>query len=524
MPRSPRSDLARPFLTSRRAELPSGRFGLRLLAILVSAGLYGLSFPPHGSAVLAWFALVPFLIALRGLSARAALFLGWISGLTMAYAITDFLPESVATYYGQGVVFGLALFVVSVTFMCCLSHMLFAAWYRWPRRSEGLLSPLVVGAAWVVAEFLRGDLSGNPWGTIGYTQARVLPLVQVAEWTGVYGVSFVVVAMNAAIADLLGQRRALRESVAKVAIVGGIVAVLFLWGDVRLAEVEAEPAGHVPIAVVQGNVDLGSRWSEELYGENLEDYLRQTRDTAKTRPAELVFWPENAVTFFLADEPLYRYAIGRVLSEVDAQLVTGGPYQEPGPPQRYYNATFLLAPSGEIAARYDKRILLPFAEYYPAWLAALSRRDFSGVREFTPGAASAPLPTVAGPAAVVTCNEALFPRTVSERVAEGGGYLVNLANDAWLGVHRYSDRVLDMVALRSVEQRRYTVRASSSGGSAIIAPSGRVLAKSEPFAAEVLRGEIGSRRDVTPYGSFGDVFVALCALVVAVTPLRALKS
>jgi apolipoprotein N-acyltransferase len=498
--------------------------GFRLLLILVSAGLYGLSFPPYGAAALAWFALVPFLIALRGLSAGKTLLLAWISGLTMAYAITDFLPESVATYYGQGVVFGLLLFVASVTVMCCLSHMLFAVWYRWPGRSEGLLSPLVVGAAWVVAEFVRGDLEGNPWGTMGYTQARVLPLVQVAEWTGVYGVSFVLVAMNAALADLVVQREALRGRIARVAVVAAVAVSLFVWGDARLAEVEAEPGGDVPIAVVQGNVDLGARWREELYGENLEDYLRQTRDSTQADRAALVFWPENAVTFFLADEPLYRYSIGRVLSETGAQLVTGGPYTEPGPPRRYYNSTFLLAPSGEVAQRYDKRILLPFAEYYPAWLAAFSKRGFEGVREFTPGRPSPPLPTAAGPAAIVTCNEALFPRTVSERVAEGGGFLVNLANDGWLGVHRYSDRVLDMVAFRSVEQRQYMVRASSSGGSAIIAPSGRVLAKSEPFAAEVLRGEIRSRREGTPYGRFGDVFVVVCAVVVGVASLRAVRS
>jgi len=495
--------------------------GARFLLILATAGLYGLSFPPYGSAVVAWFALVPLLVALRGLAVGAALILAWMSGLTMAYAITDFLPGSVATYYGQGWAFGMLLFVASVTVMCCLSHMLFAVWYRWPARPEGLLSPLVVGAAWVVAEFIRGDLEGNPWGTMGYTQARVLPLVQVAEWTGVYGVSFVVVAMNAALADVV-VRRGARRALAKVAVavVACIAIALFAFGRVRLGAVEAEPGGDVPIAVVQGNVDLGARWREELYGENLADYLRQTRDTALQDPVRLVFWPENAVTFFLADEELYRYSIGRVLEATGAQLVTGGPYKQPGAPPRIHNSAFLVAPSGDVLARYDKRVLMPFAEYYPGWLEIFLNRRFDGVSEFTPGDSPLLLPTVAGPAAIVTCNEALFPRTVNERVADGGGYLVNLANDGWLGVHKYSDRVLDMVALRSVEHRQYTVRASSSGGSAIIAPSGRVLAKSAPFAAEVLRGSIRSRPGATPYGRLGDLFVALCALVVVLASLR----
>ena len=487
--------------------------GLRFVLMLLSAVLYGLSYPPYGSPWIAWFALVPLFLALRGLSRGRAALLAWVSGLVMAYAITDFLPAAVAYYYGQGLFFGVLLFVASVSVMCCLSHVLFALWYRWPGRSESFWSPLLVGAGWVVAEFVRGDLEGNPWGTMGYTQVPLLPMVQIAEWTGVYGVSFLLVAMNAALADAVVRRGAARE-LGKVALVAALAIAVFLHGRARLGEVEREAGGDVPIAVVQGNVDLGSRWRQELYGQNLDAYLRQTRDAARSDPPRLVFWPENAVTFFLADDPLYRYAIGKVLSATGTELVTGGPHVESGPPQRYYNSAFLLAPDGEVVARYDKRVLMPFAEYYPAWLAVLSQRQFGGVREFSAGDHSAPLPTVAGPAAVVTCNEALFPRTVRERVADGGGYLVNLANDGWLGVHKYSERVLDMVALRSIEHRRYGVRASSSGGSAILAPSGRVLAAAAPFAAEVLRGEIRARFDVTPYGRLGDWFVALCALAV----------
>ncbi|MBY0276360.1 apolipoprotein N-acyltransferase, partial [Candidatus Binatia bacterium] len=473
----------------------------RIVLMLATVVLYGLSYPPYGSPLVAWLALVPLFLALRGLSAGHALLLAWVSGLAMAYAITDFLPAAVAYYYGQGLFFGVLLFVASVSVMCCLSHMLFALWYRWPGatrsvtatgdgraiadvpawRAAGAPSPLLVGAAWVVAEFIRGDLEGNPWGTIGYTQVRWLPMVQIAEWTGVYGITFVVVAMNAALADVVVQR-ARPRALGRVALVAMLALAVVTYGRARLAAVEAEPPGDVPIAVVQGNVDLGARWRQELYGQNLEDYLRQTRDAARHEPAQVVFWPENAVTFFLEDEALYRYAIGHVLAPLGAQLVTGGPHAEPGPPQRFYNSAFLLGRDGEVIGRYDKRVLMPFAEYYPGWLAVLSQRQFGGVREFSEGRPSPPLPTDAGPASVVTCNEALFPRTVRERVADGGGYLVNLANDGWLGVHRYSDRVLDMVAVRAIEHRRFAVRASSSGGSAIVAPSGRVLARSAPFA------------------------------------------
>lgn len=494
--------------------------------MLVSAGLYGLSFPPYGSAVVAWFALVPLFVALDGLGVGAALLLSWISGLVMAYAITDFLPDAVANYYAQGPIFGMFLFVASVTVMCCLSHMLFAVWYRRPERRRGRMAPFVVGAAWVAAEFVRGDLEGNPWGTMGYTQARVLPLVQIAEYTGVYGVSFLLVASNAALTDVvqaLRARRPLLRELGKVAAVAGLAVAVAGFGAARLAAVEAEPPGDVPIAVVQGNIDLGARWRSDLYGQNLKEYLLQTRDSVREDPAEIVFWPENAMTFFVEDEPLYRASIAQVIFDPPTQLVAGGPSKVSGARQ-VRNSAFLLEPSGEVVARYDKRVLLPFAEYYPAWLGWFVRRDFDGVREFTAGEETPPLPTAAGAASVVTCNEALFPRTVNQRVAQGSDYLVSLANDGWLGVHKYSDRVLDMVALRAIEHRRYVVRASSSGGSAIIAPSGRVLARADDFAAETLRGAIRPRRDVTPYGRLGDVFVALCVVAVSLSAWRGSRS
>ena len=498
----------------------SGRSRVGLM--LLSAGLYGLSFPPYGSPLVAWFAITPFLLALPGLAVGPTLALSWISGLVMAYAITDFLPDAVANYYAQGPVFGMLLFIASVSVMCCLSHMAFAVWYRWPGRPRGALGPFLVGAAWVVAEFVRGDLEGNPWGTMGYTQARILPLVQIAEWTGVYGVSFLLLTSNATIADLIEARRAGRiahPEIRRLAAVGLLVAIVFGLGSLRLTQIEDAADATVPIAVVQGNIDLGARWQRELYGRNLEEYLEQTQIAGEAAEPKVVFWPENAMTFFVEDEPLYRAAIGHTLEEHGMELVAGGPSRVPGG-EFVRNSAFLLDPDGEIRARYDKRVLLPFAEYFPAWLAFFLRRDFDGVREFAAGEVTPPLPSAVGRATVVTCNEALFPRTVNQRVAEGSDYLVSLANDGWLGVHKYSERVVDMVAFRSVEQRKYTVRASSSGGSAVIAPSGRVMRHAAPFAAEVLHATIGPRSATTAYGRFGDLFVLLCAMAVVAMSLR----
>jgi apolipoprotein N-acyltransferase len=489
---------------------------LRWAGVLVSAVLYGLSFPPDGWPVLAWIALVPFLVALAGAGPRAAFALAWVSGLAMAWTVTDFLPRAIATYYEQTALFGAVLFVVVVSLMCCPSHILFALWYRSHARPSGAAGVVLAGAAWAAAELMRGRFQGNPWGTMAYTQAGTPALIQIADLTGVYGVSFAIVAVNAAVAELVRRRSGAGRGL--LAALGALALVLG-YGWARLAEAPATAgSAAVRVAVVQGNNDLGRQWRFELYGENLRDYLRvTTRTLERDRPA-LVVWPENAMTFFVEEEPLYRQAIGAVLG--DAELIAGGVSHTETEPPVYRNSAFLLGDGGEIRGRYDKRILLPFAEYFPFATVGFLNRRFGAVRQFTAGGPTPALPTVAGRAAVVTCNEVLFPAVVGARVAAGAEVIVTLANDGWLGDRRYSARVLDFCRLRAVEQRRFVVRAASSGGSAVVTPEGTIATQTEPFTEATIAADVVPHAERTVYGRLGDVFSFGCALAVLASLVR----
>src|SRR5207244_9773452 len=135
----------------------------------------------------------------------------------------------------------------------------------------------------------------------------------------------------------------------------------------------------VPIAVVQGSLDLGAQWRPEFYGENLEVYLRLTYQALRERESTVVFWPESAMTFFLDEEPLYRKAIARIILPPGVQLVAGGPRAVRSSPPVYYNLAFLLSPDGSIVARYDTQRLLAFAEYVPLEGLAVLRGRFARV-------------------------------------------------------------------------------------------------------------------------------------------------
>jgi apolipoprotein N-acyltransferase len=493
---------------------------LRWAGVLVSAALYGLSFPPDGWPALAWIALVPLFVALAGAGPRAAFALAWVSGLVMAWTITDFLPRAIANYYEQTALFGAVLFVVVVSLMCCPSHILFALWYRSRARPSGAAGVVLAAAAWAAAELMRGRFQGNPWGTMAYTQAGTPALIQIADLTGVYGVSFALVAVNAAVAELVRRRAGAGRALGAAL---GLMVVLLGYGWVRLAGMPATAEGSaVRVAVVQGNNDLGRQWRFELYGENLRDYLRLTTRALEGDHPALVVWPENAMTFFVEEEPLYRRAIGAVLG--NAELIAGGVSQTGTEPPVYRNSAFLLRDGGEVHGRYDKRLLLPFAEYFPFATIGFLNRRFGSVRQFTAGGPTPPLPTVAGRAAVVTCNEVLFPAVVSARVAAGAEVIVTLANDGWLGDRRYSARVLDFCRLRAVEHRRFVVRAASAGGSAVVTPEGTIATQTEPFTAATIAGDVAPQAARTVYGRVGDVFAFGCVLAVLASVVLSLRA
>ena len=500
---------------------------LSLLAASASGVLYGLAFPPARLQWLAWGALVPLLVAVRRGSLRAALLTAWVFTIVSSYVTGAWFPRAVSDYFGQGPAMGLAAFFAISTLMGGPGVLGFAAAYRWMARRAHPSGPLLAAAAWVGGELVRARLlTGNPWILLGYSQFGVAPLVQIADVTGVYGVSFVLAAVNAALAELcvsvVGEQRVTRRAASGLALAAACVALTLAYGRVRLDD-PAPDADPTPVGIAQGNLDLGAQWREELRGRNLDLYGKLTIDLLHRSAVPLVVWPETALTFFLdGSEGLpYRQSIASLLRPGQVQLVTGGPHViEALGSSTYFNSAFVVGPDGAVLARYDKQHLLPFAEYFPLAGLDFLRRDFGRVRQFSPGTPSAPLPTVAGRAGVLICNEGLFPEIAGQRVREGAQYLINLSNDTWLNDRTYSEITFDMVAFRAIEQRRYLVRASSSGPSAIVDPSGRVLARSEPLTQAVLSGAIAPRDERTPYARVGDLFLVACAAAVIFSLLR----
>jgi apolipoprotein N-acyltransferase len=509
----------------------SSRSWLAVGATALSAALFGLAFPPRSWSPLAFVALAPFLAAVARGSLRRALALAGLWAVLASWAVGDWFPRSVAAYFGQPLPVAALLFFAVVALMAAPYYAAaVAAWRVLARRFE-LALPFAAGAAWVAAELGRGRLLtgtpffiGNPWGLLGYTQVDQLALMQAASVGGIYAVSFALACPNAGLAQLAlawrGRGRRGRAALA-AALSFAPAAAAALWGAAALRAAPA-PGDSVSVAIAQGNIAVGSQWRSDAYGENLDVYLRLTEAAALRAAPAVVFWPESAMTFFLERDDPWRGAVAAVLARHGVELVAGSPRVVGDPEeQRFTNSVYVLAPDGSLRGRYDKEYLVPLAEYFPLRVDVLRRR-FGRVREFSPGTEVGPLPTRAGAAGVLVCNEAMLPEVARARVLAGAELLVNPSNDSWISEPRYTEQQLDIARVRAIEQRRWLVRASTAGPSALVDPYGRLALRTPSLEPALAVGAVEPRRELTPYAHLGDAF-ALACLGVAVACVAAAR-
>lgn len=504
------------------------RLAIYVLAVSLAPALYRASFPPYALHPLAWVSLTPWLVALRVGTPLGVVLVTAVFAFVATYSFVAWLPRAISTYYLQPLAFGHLVLVAiwSVTVLPPLA--LFALSYRLLSRLPRDSALIVAAAAWVACEFLRASAwPRNPFGIIGYSQASALPIIQIADVTGIYGVSFAIALTNGAVAEFFVLRlRSVgdpRNLTSHLRLPLFVYLCLVTYGAIRLTRyTSAAPSDgfSFPVLLVQGDVVSTSQWRPERREAAYLAYLNLTDAYAPTAQHTIVFWPENAFTFSAQHEPELLAKLAPILRPTESQLVTGGPRLLPGKPSRYFNSAFVISPHSEIEAIYDKQRLLPFAEGFPLGTRTWLRRDFGAVREFTVGPNFRPVPTFAGLAGVLICNEALYSDIARQRANDGADYLVNLANDSWLGDAGFGAEILDMIRLRAVEQRRYVVRVSTYGPSGIVDPAGRLLGGTRSGAAATLRGVIEARREQTTYQSVGDAFAIICVLVALTSVVR----
>ncbi len=516
-------------------------------AAVVSAGLLEAPFPlagpmPAWRGVFAWCALAPLLWALlsrRNVEhprfLRRCFLVSYLCGV-LWYCGNCYWIRNTMMRYGDMPTGAPTLLLIGFSLVLGLYFGFFGLAVGLVKRATGS-TKLALAAAplfWTALELAASRITSVPWDQLGYSQVDNALINQLAPWTGVYGISFVLVCVNALLAAAL-----LADGKAEKARWGGAGVLLLVGGSAGLLIEPPALQGSATAMLVQPNLDVGSSdtWAGAEWDRNIAEFTRLAEEQCKSyiagipetgaangetpcppnplRPA-LVAWPESPAPFAEAD-PRFHQALIEVARATQAPLVVGSigmDYSAGEQTWRNYNSAVVVASSGERVGRYDKIHLVPFGEYVPFRNLLFFARKLTGrVSEFTPGDERKVFRLDGHRYGVFICYEAVFADEVRQFVRLGAEALVNISDDGWYGDTSAPWQHLNMARMRAIENRRWLLRDTNNGVTAAIDPYGRVRQSIPRHQIDVLPARFGFRDDVTFYTAHGDVFAWACAIL-----------
>ncbi|MBA4388875.1 MAG: apolipoprotein N-acyltransferase, partial [Verrucomicrobia bacterium] len=488
-----------------------------LAAVLTGvASAFALSGP--GNAWLSWIAVVPALCCLYRSGFWRAFLFGAVAGVVETAAIWYWLAiitKQMLASVWLGIMFLSVLGLIYAVHFGTLYALIACVMRGMGRSRRTILRALLVvliACLWAAFEYghtalmmLISHIFPLP---MGYAQWRTPAVIQVASIAGVYGVSFLIVLCNAALADSLFRRR-----FALIPWVAGFLLLCLLGGYLRLRYVshDAVQGQSVAVAVLQGNIPAFDKFDRSKSSFLAHRYLELGGLANSTHP-DLIVWTESAVPWPLQEDDELVTTMLRVTEPSHACHILGATFPIKGFTNKYYNSVFLVQPDGDITSQYDKRNLIPFLER----TIHLSIMPASGTihpagREYVVGPRPPYLDSPFGRIGVMVCNENLYPPVARESAQHGGEFLVQLANDAWFLESSPINQHFAIALFRAVETGRDTVIANNVGISAIIDSCGRIKTRSEMRTHVCLSGKVERRKERTFYVLYGDLFAQVCA-------------
>ncbi len=475
--------------------------------------MLALSFPKYGHPAVAFIALVPLLVALRGASVRRGLSLGLIAGFIHYAGTVYWTGATVSTFGGLPVIVAVLVAGLLALYMAAYIAIFGAITAVLLRRFQ-LAGMWLAPAVWVSMEYLRGILIGGfPWIPLGNTMVTFLPIAQLASIAGVQGLSLFVGVLNVgfAVAAISTGRKQLLAAATSIA----LIAVVSTWGGLRLRANELTHGDPIRVGLIQGNIAQEDKWNPARADMILERYLQLSRQAVE-KGAQFLIWPEASTPFYFEEEPEGEL-VRRMVRELRTPLLLGSDEIEQGDSPRTYNSAFMLDPAGATAAVYRKMHLVPFGEYVPFQRVLFFVGPLvEAVSAFSRGTRVTMLPVEGHMVSTAICYEVTYPALQREAVRQGSEMLTTITNDAWYGESSAAFQHFEMAAMRAIEQGRYLVRSANTGISGIIDPYGRVLIRTSLFETAAVVGEARFVQARTVYATIGDLAAHLSAAVVMV--------
>jgi apolipoprotein N-acyltransferase len=464
-----------------------------------------LAFPEPDIAPVAWIALVPLLIALRGSrdrpcsSGRGALLgfwfgLGFFASLIYWISIVGFVAWAV-------------LVVMEAAFLA-LFGLAVALGSRWRWRPGTIAVPVV---AWVACEYLRAvvPVVGFTWGELAQSQHNLAWMLRPASLGGGWLVAGIVVGINVFLAGAWAHRGEARRLLAST------LAGAILVGAPLLIPPNGATGDPLTDSIVKGNVPqnfTGSSFEKEQA--ITRSHISLLEELGDGDRPDLVVWPESSLGLDITRDAELRREVLQAVDGFGAPMIIGGNIDVDA--DRYKVVAFEVTPSEGITDIYEKTHLVPFGEYVPGrslldWIPMLDQVP----RDAVPGSEHKVFDVDGHKIATVLSFEGDFGSLVRQPIAAGGRLLVVATNTSTWGDSWASAQHEAFSQVRAAENGVWVVHAALSGISAFVSPEGRVLSETELYEADTLSQPVRMAESITLYARFGDWFPWLCISLTA---------
>jgi apolipoprotein N-acyltransferase len=519
-------------------------------AAALSAALLELPFPlagplPPWRAIFAWLGLVPLLWAIlhaeqSNRPMRRAFAGSYLCGVLWYMGNCYWIYATMHIYGGLPAVVSVLL-LIGFSLVLGSYFGLFGLGVAMVRRKTGsaVVALMFAPFLWTGLDLAAARITSVPWDQLGYSQVDNQAITQIAPWTGTYGITFVIVAVNASIAAAWFVMRRARVAL-RIFVVAIVIAI-----TVSAYSVRKNPTATNSAVLIQPNLNVGedNAWNGESWDRNIAQFARLAGEPAAKDTTyiagipetdapmgqivpppwpiypDLVVWPESPAPF-MQDDSRLEQAMRMIALQEHAPLVLGGiGAGNPGPEQTYYNSAMVVGANGKWIGRYDKIHLVPFGEYIPFQnLLAFAHKLTGRVSSFSRGeqrqvfflSGGAGRPRRFG---VFICYESVFADEVRHFAKNGAEVLVNISDDGWYGDTSAPWQHLNMARMRAIENRRWLLRDTNNGVTASIDPYGRVRQSIPRHRVGELPAQFAFNADITFYTAHGDVFAWLCAIL-----------
>jgi apolipoprotein N-acyltransferase len=505
-----------------------------ILAAL-SGGLQILVFPKLNLFFVCWIAFVPLLYALlRGRGGQGELLdaegrslrpfrlsqgflIAWLTGIVW-YAGTCYWIYPVMHVYGHLSPIAAGLVTAAFCLIMAMHHgvfgMLVVLMVR--RSSLGNRSPLLLAPFfWAALEFFRDRVIGVPWQPLGNAQVSNIPFARIAEFTGVYGLSFAVMLVNCAFtaAFLLYGKRS------RNLMISALAAAVALQMGVFARPAPFTASRHA--VLVQQNIPIQDEsWTQDFYDRTLAELAQLSIEAAPKNPPGspgLIVWPESPSPFYVNDPKLLAW-LRKIAQDSNSYLIIGSlglaEVKDGQDRPQLYGSALVMDPRGNIQGRYDKIHLVPFGEYVPfksfLFFASKLTRE---VGDFARGTERKVFDMDGMKLGVFICYESIFPDEVQEFAANGAQVFVNISDDGWYGETGAPFQHLAMARMRAIENHRWILLSTDNGVTTSIDPLGRVVSEAPRNQRMALVVPFGLQTESTFYSRFGDKFAWLCVVI-----------